>query len=67
MANESPVQQIFAMVDGESGKVFECRGYEEVVAPNSADGGIWVEAGEDGICVGGGHGCVDMQLCGRLV
>lgn len=66
MANESPVQQIFAMVDGESGEVFECRGYEEVVTPNSADGRIWVEAGDDGICVGGYHGCAEISVMCEL-
>ena len=56
MTDQSPLNEITAMIDRGTGEVFKCRGHEEEVAVNADDGGVWVEAGDDG--VGETHGFV---------
>lgn len=41
------------MVDGGAGEVFEAGGYAEEVGADADDGGVGVEAWEDGVDVGG--------------
>lgn len=56
MTDQSPLNEITAVIDRGTGEVFKCRGHEEEVAVNADDGGVWVETGEDG--VGETHGFV---------
>jgi hypothetical protein len=52
MSNELPVDQVPTVVDGHSGEELEGRSRDEVVVSGSADGGIGVESGQDGVTVG---------------
>lgn len=56
MTDQSPLNEITAMIDRGTGEIFKCRGHEEEVVVNADDGGVWVEAGDDG--VGETHGLV---------
>jgi len=66
MPYQCPIEQIGRVVDRDSGKVFECRGSEEVGGVYSDDGRVGVEAGDDGVEVGwcgGGHDGQSADLC----
>jgi hypothetical protein len=77
MSDQSPLNEIAAVVDWGSGEVFECGGHEEEVAFNADDGGVRVEAWDYGI--GEAHDSVGSNtisysdqivlgfICGRIV
>jgi hypothetical protein len=77
MTDQSPLNEIAAVVDWGTGEVFECGGHEEEVAFNADDGGVRVEAWDYGI--GEAHGSVGSNtlsysdqivlgfICGRIV
>lgn len=47
-----PVDEIFAVVDRDAGEVFERGGRQkEVILADADDGGVWVEAGDDGVAI----------------
>lgn len=59
MAYQLPVDSVCGTVDGTAREVLECRGAEvECCDPtgggrrDGADGGVWVEAAEDGVLEG---------------
>jgi hypothetical protein len=52
MSNEFPVDQVPTVIDGHTGEELEGRSRDEVVVSGSADGGIGVESGQDGVTVG---------------
>jgi hypothetical protein len=51
MIDETPVDEVFAVVDWQSGKVFERRGDEKVVVLDSDHTGVRVEARDDRVSV----------------
>lgn len=51
MTDEGPLDEVCTVVDGSSGEVFKGGGDEEEVGVDTDDGGIRVEAGDDGIVV----------------
>jgi len=51
IADVRPVDQVAAVVHRDAGKVFKCAGDQVVIIPRTADAGVGVEAGKDGILV----------------
>ena len=49
MTYQLPGDQISRLIDWNTWEELECRGREEVVVSYSADGGVGIEAGYDGV------------------